>query len=278
VSPSYLRTLGIPVVQGRDFADGDASGREPVVIVDRAAARRLWPEYASPVGRMVKLGTRESDAPWMRVIGVTQPLGRRPDAAFWQPDDPEIYVVAPHDSLAPVSLVVATATHDAGLPLAVRRELRRTVGDRASVSVQSYTAAYDANVRFLGFLALLFCALSAFALVLCAVGLYGVLACTVSQRTREFAIRIALGARAPTVARLVLRDAAVMALAGVGIGALLALVATYGMAADLLAIPFAHARALIAAEAVLLVVAAAAAWEPVRRGTRADPATMLQAN
>ena len=95
---------------------------------------------------------------------------------------------------------------------------------------------------------------------------------------RELAIRVALGARTPTVARLLATDAVVMALAGVGIGAFIALGMTAGMAADLLAIRFAHAKALVAAEVVLLVVVAAAAWHPVRRGTRADPATMLQAS
>lgn len=95
---------------------------------------------------------------------------------------------------------------------------------------------------------------------------------------RELAIRIALGARVPAVARLVATDAAAMALAGVAIGAFVALATTFGMAADLLEIRFAHAKAPVATEVVLLLVTAVAAWEPVRRGTRVDPASMLQAS
>ena len=278
VSPSYLRTMGLPVVQGRDFSEGDASGTEPVAIVDQAAARRLWPEFASPVGRMLKTGDERSDALWVRVVGVTPSRGRRPDAAWHAADDPDIYLVLPNDSMPPLSLVVATRTDAASMPLAIRRELRRTLGQGAGMMIEPYRARFDENLRFTGFLAMLFCALSAFALVLCAVGLYGVLAYTVSQRTREFAIRIALGARAPTVARLVVHDASVMALAGVGIGAFVALAFTYGMATEFDGIRWAHAKALVAAEAVLFAAAMAAAWEPVRRGMRANPASTMQSN
>ena len=114
--------------------------------------------------------------------------------------------------------------------------------------------------------------------MLCAVGWYGVLAYTVSLRHREFAIRIALGARQRNVARAVVHDAAVMALAGVGIGAFMALAATRPVMDTLYAGSFLEAKALLAAECVLLAVAAAAALEPVRRGVRADPARIIQSN
>ena len=279
VSPAYLRTLGMPIVDGRDFSEGDAAGTTPVAIVDQDVARRLWPEYASPVGRMLKLGGGASDAPWVRVIGVSARRGNAPSNTTRDVARLDVYVVAPDDETPPGSFVVSTSTrHDAALPLAIRRTLRSTIGEFTWATVEPFSARFDEMLRFTGFLSMLLCALSAFALVLCAVGLYGVLAVTVSERMRELAIRIALGARVPTVARLVARDAVVMALAGVAIGAFIALGATAGMAADLLEIRFAHAKALIAAEAVLLLVVALAAWEPVRRGTRADPATMLQAS
>lgn len=278
VSPSFLHTMGIPVVQGRDFADGDASGPDPVVIVDHVTARRLWPDVPSAVGRMIKLGDERSAAPWLRVVGVAQRLGRAPDTPGHAPDDPQIYVVEPRDSAGPGQYVISTTTRDARMVSTIRRELRRTVGPARWISASAWSAQFDETLRWTGFLAMLFTALSAFALVLCAVGLYGVLAYTVSQRLREFAIRIALGARSPAVARLVVRDASVMALAGIGIGALCALGATFGLATEYLDIRYAHARALVAAEAVLLLVATAAAWAPVRRGMRADPASMLQAN
>lgn len=278
VSSAYLRTLGLPIIQGRDFAPGDEGGSERVAIVDEAAARRLWPEFPSPVGRMLKLGSEASPAPWVRVIGVTPSLGRRPDASLAAPDDPNIYVLSDPSRATLAGMVIAVDTRTPEMQLTIRRLLRQAVGDRGSITVESYTAGFDEHVRLAGFLAKLFCALSVFALVLCGVGLYGVLAYAVSQRTREFAIRMALGARAPSVARLVVGEAAVMALAGIGLGAVLALVGTYGLASAVVGISLAHAKALVAAEAVLLVVAVVAAWGPVRRALRADPAHTLQAS
>lgn len=278
VSPSYLRTMGLPVLQGRDFSAGDQGGDVGVAIVDQEAARRLWPEFASPVGRMLKLGSETSSAPWVRVIGVTPSLGRRPDVGVATPDDPRIYVIP---SGAPTGASTAILAMDGRSPerrLEVRRAIRQAIGEHGAINVYPYAAGFDEHVRMQGFLAWLFCVLSAFALTLCAVGLYGVLAYAVSQRSREFAIRIALGARGRTVAQLVVRDAAVMALAGVGLGAFLALWATYGMAADYAGIRFAHAKALVAAEVVLLLVALGAAWAPVRRGQQANPAHTLQAS
>jgi predicted lysophospholipase L1 biosynthesis ABC-type transport system permease subunit len=163
------------------------------------------------------------------------------------------------------------------MPLLFRRELQPVLGPRSFLRVDRYIAGHEQRTRWTTFLAALYCALGAFSLVLCAVGLYGVLAYTVSLRHREFAIRIALGARQRNVARAVVHDAAVMALAGVGIGAFLALVATRPVMDALYPTTFAEAKALLAAEVVLLLVAAMAALEPVRRGVRADPARIIQA-
>jgi ABC-type antimicrobial peptide transport system permease subunit len=126
------------------------------------------------------------------------------------------------------------------------------------------------------FMASLFGAFSIFGLVLCAVGLYGVLAYSVSRRLREFAVRIALGARRRDVARIVLYDAAVTALAGVGLGAFIALWQTAGAIDVMLSMRFAHVLALAGAEVVLLLVALAACLGPVRRATRADPVEILR--
>jgi putative ABC transport system permease protein len=116
-----------------------------------------------------------------------------------------------------------------------------------------------------------------FGIVLCGVGLYGVLSYTVSRRLREFAVRIALGARRRDVARLVVHDATVTSLAGIGIGAFLALYITRSLS-DLLAnIQYADAIALVAAEAVLLFGATVAALGPMRQAAKADPIEILRA-
>src|SRR5206468_1324128 len=93
VSPSYFSTLGIPIVDGRDFQSGDRGMETGVVIVDDTAARRLWPGLTSPVGRMIKLGLRESKRPWLRVVGVTRTFDLEPRSALALPPEPQIYLV-----------------------------------------------------------------------------------------------------------------------------------------------------------------------------------------
>jgi ABC-type antimicrobial peptide transport system permease subunit len=129
-----------------------------------------------------------------------------------------------------------------------------------------------------GFMASLFGAFGLFGLALCAVGLYGVLAYTVSRRLREFAVRVALGARRRDVARIVIHDAAVTALAGVGIGAFIALSVTRAIAAAMSGLPYATVVALVLAELVLFGAATLAALGPVRQAASANPVEILRAS
>ena len=145
------------------------------------------------------------------------------------------------------------------------------------VDVHPWLDHYEDRRAQSTFAASLFGAFAAFGLVLCAVGLYGVLAYAVSRRLREFAVRIALGARRRDVARLVVHDAAVTALAGVAIGAFVALYVTRALMEEVGAIDYAHATALIFAEAILFAVAFLAALGSVRRAAKADPIEILRA-
>ena len=276
VSPSYLRTVGIPVIDGRDFEEGDRSGAG-VAIVDADGARRLWPTLASPVGRMLKLGSEDSRGEWVRVVGVTPAVASAPRRDTDAAPDPNVYVVFPHDTAESRDLVIATRKEDAGLPLVIRRTLQQAVPGAGFVRVERWLAGHEDKVRFQTFLAMLYCAFSAFALVLCAAGLYGALAYSVSLRLREFSIRASLGATRRHLLPNVVHDAAVTALAGIGIGAFVALVATRYLMDALYPIAFAEVKALAIAEAILLLVAAAAAFRPVMRAVRANPAEALQA-
>ena len=93
VSPGFLRTFGIPVIQGRDFEPGDRASGNGVVIVDEAAARRLWPDMPSPVGRMIKMGSASSRRPWLRVVGVARSVELQPRLDSSLPPEPSIYVL-----------------------------------------------------------------------------------------------------------------------------------------------------------------------------------------
>lgn len=282
VSPEYLRTFRIPILMGRDFEPGDRGGFAPgVVIVDERAAARLWPDMPNPVGRMLKLGTKEAQRPWLRVVGVAQNVENGPRVDQDLPPEPRIYVVASHDLTRGRNLIVqgdgvGGDRGRAALALAVRHEIEAFAPAMTLPRVEPWLAGYEGRLTATGYMASLFGAFGVFGLILCAVGLYGVLAYTVNRRLREFAVRVALGARRRDVARIVVHDAAVTALAGVGIGAFLALRATRMIAEAMSGMPYATVIALVGAELVLFAAAALAALGPIRRAASADPVEILR--
>jgi putative ABC transport system permease protein len=283
VSPTYLATLGIPIDDGRDFQPGDRGTETGVVIVDDSAARRLWPDLRSPVGRMIRLGGRDSKRPWLRVVGVARSVEMYPRSDLDLPPEPQIYVVYGHDNERGRDLVVrgdgvGGADAQAALGVRVRHAIEAGPLGMRVPSVHRWLQGYDSTRQTAGFLASLFTAFGGFGLLLCGVGLYGVLAYAVSRRLRELATRIALGAQSRDVVRLVLHDAAVTVLAGIGIGAFVALAATHSFADSLLNIHYELALALLAAEAMLLGVAMLACLGPVRQAIRANPVEILRAS
>lgn len=284
VSADYFRTMGITIVGGRDFEPGDARGNAPVAIVDERAARRLWPDVRDPVGHMLKLGRLESPAPWIRVVGVAQAIEYMPRRDIDLPPDPIVYVLLPDDSTRGRTLLVRSdgVNADRGraaLALAVQQMVQTQLPTQGGLLVGAWLDYYDGMRAKSEFMASLYGAFAGFGLVLCAVGLYGVLAYTVSRRLRELAVRVALGARRRDVVRLVVHDAAVTALAGVGIGAFLALWFTLPIieGLDIMSVAYVPVVALAASESLLFVVAFVASLGPLRRAANADPLEIIRA-
>jgi ABC-type antimicrobial peptide transport system permease subunit len=143
--------------------------------------------------------------------------------------------------------------------------------------VYPYLVSYEAQLKSRTFLAQVFVTMGAFALILAAVGIYGVLAYAVSQRLREFAVRLALGARREDMLRLVLHDGLVMTLAGTGLGAFFALWSSYSLESFLEDVYPTDALTLVSVEAVLVAVAVGACLAPALRAMRADPIGILRA-
>jgi ABC-type antimicrobial peptide transport system permease subunit len=194
-----------------------------------------------------------------------------------------VYVLFAHDRTRARNLVVqgdgiGGDRGRAALALALRHELESYVPGMPLPNVSPWLAGFEGALTMVGFMASLFGAFGLFGLGLCAVGLYGVLAYTVSRRLREFAVRVALGARRRDVARIVVHDAAVTALAGVGIGAFIALSVTRAIAAAMSGLPYATVLALVMAELVLFAAATLAALGPVRQAASANPVEILRAS
>jgi putative ABC transport system permease protein len=282
VSPTYLSTLGIPIADGRNFQPGDRGTATGVVIVDDSAAHRLWPDLPSPVGRMIKLGTRESVRPWLRVVGVARSAELLPRKDLDLPPPPMIYVVYGHDRARDRELVVrgdaaGGADQQAILGVTIRRALEDAAPWLRMVHVHRWLEGYDSSRQGSAFYGALFTAFGGFGLVLCAVGLYGVIAYTVNRRLRELATRIALGAQSRHIVLSVLHDVTVMVLAGIGIGAFVALAMTHNFADTLFNVRYELFIALAGAESTLFGVAILACLGPLRQAVRANPVEILRA-
>jgi len=236
----------------------------------------LWPG-SNPVGRMVKLGQSHSSRPWLPVIGVAKAawLGfpREPDALH----DGTIYVVRADNP--PLREVVVRATGNKGATAtALSRAVLASLAEPRNVVVRPWLADYQDSLVARRFIASLFALLGGIAVLLSSVGLYGVLAYAVSRRTREFGVRLALGARPGDVIRTVAHDGAVMVLAGIGAGAFVAMAGGTLLSFWIWDLHPADVVSLVAAEAVLAVASFAACLSPLLRAARADPSEILRAS
>lgn len=282
VTPSYVRTMGLPIVAGRDFREGERD--EPAVIIDRYTARRWWPN-ASPVGALIKFGDRRSAAPFVRIVGV---VGRARDPR--DPNAPEnwddvdgstigriLYLPGRRDSVQPgfgdqwAAQIIARASGDpASVPIALRRA---GVFRAQSMDEMLGLSREKASRSFVGKIFGLFAALG---LGLAAIGVYGTVAHSVAERRRELGVRIALGASRRDILRAVLRESVTLALAGVAVGLLgtkygVLLLRPVAYGADLFNAPMFAVMAL-----VLLAIAGASALVPAYRATKLDPTESLR--
>jgi len=266
VSPGYFRTMGIPLLRGRDFDERDAPDVPPVVILSRSAARKYWGDEL-PVGGRVAVGKASAE-----IVGVA---GDIKQTSLEEDPDPALYVPFDQDSRRGMTLVVRT--DDAASVLGPIRKaiwaLRPDQPIEDVASMESLVASATAGRRFSMALLGTFAAL---ALLLAAVGIYGVVAYTVSRRVREIGIRVALGAGPAAVMRLVVARSLSLAAGGAAAGLLLAALGG-GILQSLL---FGVGRMdpwVFAGSAVLLVlVAAAASALPARRAARVDPLVAMR--
>jgi hypothetical protein len=280
VSDGFLRTLGVPVLQGRDFVPGDE--QSGAVIVDQAAATALWPD-GHAVGRLVEIGDPALGHRWLPVVGMARhalvwgpPVDPdlKPDGVVYQAWQPGAFTLA---RAVGWQLAVRTPGLSRQAAVSLRQVIRDVLPGAQVLYVQPWLARWDTEVRARYFLIGIFATFSAFALALAAVGLYGVVSYSVSQRMREFAVRVAVGAARPDMVRLVAHDAIVMTLAGVGLGAFLAMWGSTLLGDWLFDVYHTDARSLLVAELVLFGAAILACLQPVLRATHADPVQILRA-
>jgi putative ABC transport system permease protein len=272
VAPDYFSVMGIPLAAGRAFSADDRAGSPKVAIISEAMARRLW-NGDNPVGQRFRLDVGPND-PWYTVVGVAGNVFQFEHAA---PRDQFAYYFPLAQTNDNDNVVVFRAAGDpASLLPAVTAAIRSIDPDQPLADLATMTTRYAEFFDVPRFHAWLFGAFAAIGVLIAAVGLYGVLAYAIAQRTREFGIRMALGARPEDVLRLVLRSGGVVTLSGLVLGALGSVAVTQTMTSMLVEVSRLDPLTYAAVTMTLLAAALLACWLPARRATRVDPVVALR--
>lgn len=272
-TPGYLDALGIPVLAGRPFAAGDRADAPRVAIVNQAMVRTHF-GGTDPIGSRVRWGARPGEhPPWMTVVGVVGDVKQR---SLDGSPVPAIYVPHAQEPAEDMDLVVHTASDPAAIAGAVRGAVRAAAPDLPLAAVATMERVLGDSVGSRRLTVLLLLGLGTLAVVLAAVGIFGVMSYAVSQRKHEIGIRLSLGAAPGRVLRLVVGEGAALALGGIAVGSVGALVAGRWLASVLFGVSPADPFVYLLVAAALLVLAAAACLVPARRAAAVDPAVALR--
>jgi len=270
VHSAYFRTMGIPLVAGRVFADSDTSQGPPAIVVNQTLARRFWPQGNPVGGRLVVDANNGRVAEIVGVVGDVKP--DRMEGQDW----PTIYNPYAQVPVPTMSMVVRTSRPPLSLASAVEREVHQLDPDQPVADARSMEDVVDQAIAGARFNTVLLGVFALIAFLLAAVGIYGVISCDVSARTHEIGIRVALGAQPGDVLKLVLGQGARLAGYGIAAGLAAAFVLTRLMAAMLYGVKATDAYTFAAIPVLLGTVALAASYLPSRRALRLDPVTALR--
>ena len=269
VSPGYERALGLPLIRGRVFTAADDSTSEPVVVINEALAKRYYPA-TDPVGQVIDWNRKL----W-RIVGVVASTHL---SNLWEDASPMLYASTRQAPRRSRYFIVRSDLPSDQVVAASRAALRRIDGTIALTDVSTMERRVNASLGTQRFRAALMASLGGLALVLAVVGIYGVVAQTVTRRTREIGIRMALGEGAHEVQRRVVADALRVASVGIVAGIALSLLAGKWLTVFLVNVSPYDARLLGGAALALAAVVSAAAYGPARRAARVDPVTALRAD
>ena len=273
----YFRTLRIPLVSGRLFEREDHAVGRANVIVSRAAAHQLWPNQ-DPIGKRVRYGQDQAAGHWLTVVGVVGDV--RLDGFRQAGPDPMIYLpmVGPEArtwAVGSPAYVVKSSRAESRAP-EIRALLREYAPEAPMYRIFTMDSLADRALAQLTFTMQMLAIASGVALVLGAVGLYGVLSYVVSQRTREIAVRMALGAEKSAGRQMVVLQGGSVALLGVTVGILVALGVTGVLKSLLFGVEAFDAMTFITMSVVMLLVGRLASYIPAYRASAVDPMQALR--
>jgi putative ABC transport system permease protein len=273
ISPHYFRTMGIQLMQGREISEQDRQETTPVVIISEAMARKYWPGE-DPVGKRLKTGPSASNIPWITIAGVVKDVRQFELNADPKPQMYLSYMQTGY--FAPRDLVISTSVEPMSLTATVRRTVWEIDKDQPVSNIRTMDEILSESIGRQRFSMLLLGIFASVALLLAAVGLYGIMSYSVTQRTREFGIRMALGARRIDVLKMVVGHGLKLVLIGVGIGLVVAFVLTRVMTSLLFGVSATDPLTFISISLVLITVAVLASYIPAYRATKVDPMIALR--
>lgn len=274
VSPGYFKTLGIPILAGRDLNAEDVKAAPEVVVVSKTLAERHWPGE-NPIGKRLR-GPQPGD-PIITVVGMVADV--KHNGLSDMPLDPDLYLSLnqnPPRSPSIVTVMARTSVPPTSVVAPLQSAIKQAVPELPSYDVATMQDLLDrqtAEARFLVFLMSVFAGI---ALVLASIGVYGVLAYTVNQRTREIGIRVALGARRDQVIGMVIRRGLTLVSIGVAAGLIVVLICNRFVESWLYGVSPSDPATLAGTAIILLFVALAASYLPARRATRIEPVIALR--
>lgn len=269
VQPGYFRTMGITLIRGRSFRESDDTNGAMVAVVNKALAENFWPGQ-NPIGKHLHFITKTWDVTIVGEVNTVKYL------TLGEPPQPIVYWPLKQHFAAAAALIVHTGGPSANALSTIRSTIQSVAPSIRLVQVQTVADLLRRSLMPPRIAAELLGAFGLLALVLAAIGTYGVMSYSVSQRTREMGVRMALGAGPSDVLRLVLQTGMAMVLVGVAVGLAIATALTRSMNSLLYGIGWFDPLASLVTCSLLILVALVACWVPARRAARVDPLVALR--
>jgi putative ABC transport system permease protein len=273
VTPSYFRTMGIALLKGREFTEQDGLESPPIAVINDTFARRYWPGE-DPIGRRYKFGDSDSNAPWMTIVGVVGDM-RRTGLDV----DVRCETFLPYTQrrfVGFLSLVVRAKSDPRAIATAVRDQVWAIDPGQPVSHIRTMDQLLGGMMAQRRLNMVLFALFGGVALVLAAVGVYGVISYSVTQRTHEIGIRMALGAGRADVLKMIVRNGMTLVLIGVAIGLIAAFGLTRLMTTLLFGVSATDLATFAAISGILSGVALAACFVPALKAIKVDPMIALR--
>jgi putative ABC transport system permease protein len=272
VTPDFFRALRIPLLKGRLLTAQDGPDAELTLVVSQSLANRIWPNQ-DPAGKRIMFGRAGSSEPWKTVVGVVGDIQSSP---FDRTPDPTAYLPFAQLPMASSCVVVRTSGDPVALAAAARAAVRSVDADQPPYDMRTLAQLISDDVSGVEASARMMFIFGLVALVLAASGIYALMSYSVTQRTHEIGVRMALGAKRRDVLRLVIGYAIKLTVIGLAIGVPVALALTRALSSLLFGVLRLDLPVFALFTVLLALVAALAAYIPARRATRVDPMVALR--